>query len=101
MKGTRKSCVDEFPMTGNGSPIWNLYKKAVHIIKNNLHWIPGNGKQIRIWSDNLGLVSPANHLVAFADLKQWLGHLNISTLFYLSSWNNSGRWAGWKDLEIP
>ena len=101
MKGTRKICFDEFPLTGNGSPIWNLCEKAVHIIKKNLLWISINGKQIRIWSDNLGPISPTNHLVSFAELKQWLDHLNISTLFYLSSWNNSGIWVGWKELEIP
>ena len=101
MKVERKRYVDEFPLIGNGYPICNICKKAVHIIKNNLHWIPKNGKWIRIWSDNLGLVSPANHLVSFMDLKQWLYHLNISTLLYLSSWNNSGIWVGWKELEIP
>ena len=48
-KGARKICVDAYPLTGKGSPIWSLFKKAAHIIKNHLHWSPGNGKQIKIW----------------------------------------------------
>ena len=101
MKGARKRCVDEYPLTGKGSPIWNLCKKATHIIKNNLHWSPKNGKQIRIWHDSLGPISPTIHLAAFIDLQQWIDHLNIYTLFYLSSWKNSERWDGWKDLDVP
>ena len=29
-----------------------------------------------------------------------MDHLNISTLYDLSSWTYHGRWAGWIDLEI-
>ena len=28
MKGARKICVDEYPLTGKGSPIWILCKKG-------------------------------------------------------------------------
>ena len=101
MKGARKRCVNEYPLTRKGSPIWILCNKATHIIKNHLHWSLGNGKQIRIWQYCLGPVSPVNHLVAFSDLKQWLDHLNIITLYDLSSWKNNGRWDGWKALEVP
>ena len=101
MKEARKIYVDEYPLTGKGSPIWNLCKKAAYIIKNHLHWLPRNGKQIRIWYEILGPISPANHLTTFADLKQWLDHLNIYTLFYLSTWKNNRIWGGWKDLDVP
>ena len=101
MKGARKRCVDEYPLRGKGFPIWILCKKASHIIKNHLHWSPTNGKQIRIWQDRLGSVSLVDHLVAFSDLKQWLDHLNIFTLYDLSSWENNGRRGGWKSLDVP
>ena len=100
MKGARKRCVNEYPLIEKGSPIWILCKKVSHIIKNHLHWSPTNGKQIRIWQDHLGSVSPIDHLVAFSDLKQWLDHLNIFTLYDLSSWKNNERWGGWKYLDI-
>ena len=53
--------MDEFPLQGNGTQIWNLCKMAVNIIKDKLHWVLGNGKRLRIWKDNLGFVSPSNH----------------------------------------
>ena len=37
MKGARKRCVVELPLTRNGSPIWILCKKAAYIIKNQLY----------------------------------------------------------------
>ena len=100
MKGVRKRCVDGYPLTGKGSPIWNLSEKATHIIKNHLHWSPSNSKQFRIWQDILASVSSVNHLVEFSNLKKWLDNINIFTLYDLSSWKNNGILGGWKALDV-
>ena len=101
MKGASKRCVDEFPLTRNGYPIWNLCKKAIHIIKitytRSSKTINGLGFGMTVWGLSLRQII----LDAFAELKQWLYHLNINTLFDLSTWKNNGRWGGWKYLDVP
>ena len=37
----------------------------------------------------------------FAEVKSWMDTLGISIIADLSSWNISGRWAGWRSLEMP
>ena len=47
--GLRLRCLEIDQENKNTSPIYNLCKKALPKFKEELHWIPGNGKLINIW----------------------------------------------------
>ena len=51
MPCTRIKCVENINTSRDGSPIWDLCKKAAYIIQDNIHWTTGNGKRINIWHD--------------------------------------------------
>ena len=44
--GLRLRCLDSEPVNKQGSPIFSLRKKVLPMFKEDLQWIPGNGKQI-------------------------------------------------------
>ena len=46
--GMRLRCLEGEQMTVKGSPIYNLCKKTLPQFIGKLHWIPSNGKAIKI-----------------------------------------------------
>ena len=77
----------------NGSPIFNLCKKALPQFKDELHQILSNGKSVNIWQDVI-LGKPPPYLPR---LNQWLVVLGIKTIWDISEWETTApnRWAGW------
>ena len=51
--GDRLRCLDNPIPRKNGSPIYKLCLKALPLFQPNLHWIPGNGKKIKLWEDSI------------------------------------------------
>ena len=95
--GPRLRCLDEIREIKNGSPIYNLCKKVMPYFQAELHWIPGNGKLIRLWHDViLGQRPP--HLPR---LQSWMTALGLNSLWDISEWENveSSRCSGWKLLN--
>ena len=68
-----------------GSPIWDLCKKAAYIIQDNIYWIAGNDKRIKIWHDRLDSNSPSNFCQKLNELKVWFDCNNINTLYDISA----------------
>ena len=62
MNGTRRRCMDKIDQDINGTPSLDLCKREMYIIQYHLYWIPGSGKPIKVWKDNLGPTSLANFL---------------------------------------
>jgi hypothetical protein len=57
-KGLRKRCLEfPSPMT-KGSPIFNLLLSVMSIIKDNLNWIPCDGKIIKLWNYSILKCNP-------------------------------------------
>ena len=69
MNGTRRICEDKIDQDKNGTPIWDLCKKAMYIIHDHLYWILGSGKQKKVWKENLRPTSLANLLQVFSKIK--------------------------------
>jgi hypothetical protein len=53
LEGDQLHCLDTTPPTQPGSPIWKLLKASLSLFQSKSTWIPGNGKQISIWEDNI------------------------------------------------
>ena len=85
MSSDRRRCADTIDQGKKGTTIWELCKKAANILHDQLYWIPGSGKKIKIWVDNIGPSSPANFKQKFTELKRWMAQGNINTLYDLSS----------------
>ena len=57
-------------------------------------------KKIRIWYDKICPNSPTENFQELKDLKIWCDHKNYKTLYDLSVWLATGRWIGWKFVEM-
>jgi hypothetical protein len=51
--GARKICIHSIPETLHGSQIWKIFRASIPFFKENISWIPRNGKLIRIWKDTI------------------------------------------------
>ena len=51
-RGQRTRCLDN-PKSISGTMIHKLCAKASSLINLHAHWIPGNGKHIKIWDDRI------------------------------------------------
>ena len=50
-RGPRLRCLDGDHEIKNGSPIFNICNKALPHFKEELYWIPVNGKSTNLWQD--------------------------------------------------
>ena len=101
MARKRERCMDSLNLSKIRSPMWELCKKTNSLLKDNLYWIVGNDKKIRIWHNNIGPNSPADNCQALSNLKIWCENNDFRMLFNFSVWTSSERWFGWKIVEIP
>ena len=46
--GPRLRCLDSNPENKHGTPIFSFCRKVLPKFRDNLHWIPGNAKKIRL-----------------------------------------------------
>jgi hypothetical protein len=67
--GSRLRCLDSPPKTSHGSPIYSICSKAHTFFAPALTWIPGNGKQIRIWEDSIMGDPPLDNAPGLEHLK--------------------------------
>lgn len=86
-----------------GSPIFNLCRKVREQFASHLTWVPGNGKQIKIWNDSILGDPPLEWNQNLHRLKTWMDEQNLKTLFDISDWG-AGRhkqWQGWTVSNLP
>ena len=84
-KGSRLSCLEEGHVIQNGSSIHKVCIKVLPQLLADLYWVPGNGKLINVWQDNvLGKTPP--HLPR---LQQRMEAQGQKTLWDLSTWETA------------
>jgi hypothetical protein len=99
--GARKRCLDSIPEGQPGTQIWKLFRASIPFFKENLSWIPGNGKLIRLWQDPISGSDLISRSEEIANLKRWMISEHKITLFDISSWNEDGSWKGWRLGDFP
>ena len=94
MIGDRKRCIEAIDQSRKGTHVLELCKKVTYIIHDQIYWILGSAKQVKIWDDNIGPTSHVNFTQELAELMRWMEQANARTLYDLSKWMSRGRWDG-------
>ena len=99
LPGLRLRCLEGEQLKAKGSSIYRLCKKILPHFIEKLHWIPGNGKEIKIWQDSIQGKPPPR----LPRLQQWMEDRGMSTLWSISEWeqNNPQRWSAWALPNCP
>ena len=79
--GQRLRCLDEDSHVRNGSTIYKLCMKALPQFREELHWIPGNGKSISVWNDVILSKNPPQ----LPRLQLWMESLGLISLWDIST----------------
>ena len=69
-------------MVKNGSSIYKVCKKALPYFRDELFWIPGNGKSIRLWHDEI-LGHPPPQL---PHLQAWMTEKGLTKIWDIAEW---------------
>ena len=101
--GPRLRCLDKPTIHKKGSPIYKLCLKVSEHFKPMLFWIPGNGKQIKLWEDSIMGEKPLGLFPGIRNLKIWMKENSLETLWDISSWEDEGDcvWKDWNLGNIP
>ena len=98
-RGQRKRCLDN-PISNSGSVIHKLCAKATSLINLHVHWIPSNGKHIRIWEDRIMDSDPLVDDWSLFVLRDWMTRAGFVTLWDIYQWEDDV-WQSWVKLEVP
>jgi hypothetical protein len=94
-------CTD-YPLKTNSTlTIFKLLLATRPIISEELNWIPGNGKWIRPWEDEIMESDRLVHLAPLLPICKWLEAQGIASLSKLSSWSSNGSWLSWVNPRSP
>jgi hypothetical protein len=99
--GKRKRSMDNPQTQQAGSQIYKLIKGTTPFFREHLSWIPGNGKTIKIWQDQIFGVTFNPSDGNLIELKCWMLDISKCTLYDISSWNDNGSWRGWNLGDVP
>ena len=77
-----------------------LIKKVLPQFRNHVSKVPGNGKEINIWSDRIMGAKPRNLIQNFRPLQTWMEAKNLNSLYDISLWDHNS-WHDWKGLSPP
>ena len=87
--------------TANSTQLWSLCcKSSKHFIKQ-MYRIPGSGKHINLWTDNIMKNAPLADHADISELRSWLERAGVKSLYELSKWNQRGEWEGWDLHGVP
>ena len=76
----RLRCLDSPNPHKKGSPIYKLCFNVLHHFNAHLHWIPGNGKEIKLWEDSIMGEQPLGQNTGIRNIKASAQDNNIETL---------------------
>ena len=79
-------------VTKSRSSIFNVCSKALPQFKEELYWVPGNGRSTNLWHDRiLGKTPPQTPC-----LQHWLVAMGVNTIWDIYNWEpeEPNRWAG-------
>ena len=82
-QGQRKRCLD-IPISNYRSMIHKLCAKAYPLISLHAHWIPSNGKHIRIWEDRIMGCDPLADDSSLVTVKESMNRAGFKTLWDIS-----------------
>ena len=97
--GPRLRCLEGEYVKTKGSSIFYLCKKLLPSFIENLYWIPGNGKVIKIWQDSI----LGNYPPRLPRLQSWMEVKGLHTIWSISEWeeNHPHRWKAWTLPDCP
>ena len=80
-----------------GSSISSLCKKIQIKFRDELFWIPGNGKQVKLWHDS---ITGKALIPCLPGIKLWLDRQGKFTLWDMSSWELDPPYC-WIEWVLP
>ena len=92
-------CLDGAHVNQKGYSIYNICLKALPQFKDELYWVPGNGKSINLWHEKiLGKTPPQT-----PRLQERLAVLGMNKLWDISIWDSAlpNWWARWNMSDCP
>ena len=97
--GPRLKCLEGESVKTKGSSIFYLCKKSLPSFIENLHWIPGKGKVIKLWQDPI----LGNYPPRLPRLQSWMEVKGLHTIWSISEWeeNHPYRWKAWTLPDCP
>jgi hypothetical protein len=98
--GPRKCCLDNPVKVTNGSQIHKLCMQAHALIQDNLYWILGNGKIIKIWEDRIMNEDPLADVQELQELRLWMKNAGLAFLWDISVWKENV-WLEWRKPNLP
>jgi len=89
LNGLNSNLLSETIVERSCTPVWKLIKKVLPQFRAHISKVPGNGKDINIWSDRIMGAKPRNLLQDFRPLQIWMEAKNLTSLFDISIWNHN------------
>lgn len=100
LNGPSSNILTESAPERQGTPTWNLIKKALPLCKSFFSKAPGNGRDVNIWNDSILGSQVRISNPHFYPLRRWMVEANLNSLFDISVWEED-RWDGWIPLNLP
>ena len=86
---SRLRCLDVEPTIKKGSHIFTLCMKALPRFKEDIFWIPGNGKQVRIWHDSILGNPPLSSISILSNFKNQTDSQGLIYHWDISRWDQT------------
>ena len=84
--------------TPTGTTVWNSFRKGIDNFNRQLYRIPGNGKRILLWDDNILGKTPLSPVFLLEEIKKWTINISLLRLVDICSWDIDGNWV---DSSFP
>ena len=76
--------------TPKGCLTWNLCRRGLDFFQKHLYHIPGNGRKILMWEDNIQGHAPLSTKSSLTEMKLWLINKGLLRLADISMWDSKG-----------
>jgi hypothetical protein len=102
-QGPRIKFLDRPTNVEKGSPIFNLCLKDLKLFRTHLTWIPGNGKEMKVWEDSIMGNPMLISMEGLDRLNNWMRSQNLNNLWDISIWkqDEDNSWLRWEARNKP